>query len=323
MRRHLSLASLVVLIALALSSAPGLARERNAQGRSQPQSPERAGQSGEKAQPRQRSEPQRAEPQGRAQPRPPAQAGPPPRNATPPRREIPPRYFGPSREYFFPPISTVRGWYYHPYFGFYYGPYYGPFYPYPGPFAGWSLFSASAVRTRVKPVDTLVYVNGYYAGLVDDFDGFFQRLYLPSGEHTIELRLAGYQTFRESLFLAAGDSRDVVHVMEPLRPGEAVRAPMLPRTVPDEWISTAPPANAGDRPASPFGVLTLRLDPPDAQLWVDGEAWQDVSGQAELVIHVSAGWHHVEVRKAGLRTFTTDIQLSAGATTKLNVVLTP
>ena len=34
----------------------------------------------------------------------------------------------------------------------------------------------------------------YYAGIVDDFDGFFQRLTLPPGQHDITLYLEGYRT---------------------------------------------------------------------------------------------------------------------------------
>ena len=36
------------------------------------------------------------------------------------------------------------------------------------------------VRLMVRPRDAAVYVDGYYAGVVDDFDGVFQRLTLGS-----------------------------------------------------------------------------------------------------------------------------------------------
>ena len=43
---------------------------------------------------------------------------------------------------------------------------------------------------RSRPRDAAVYVDGYYAGIVDDFDGVFQRLTLEVGPHRIELERA-------------------------------------------------------------------------------------------------------------------------------------
>ena len=79
----------------------------------------------------------------------------------------------------------------------------------------------------VAPVETEVYINGYYAGLADDFDGLFQRLYVPAGEHEIELRLEGYQSFGVKVYVSPGDTREITHRMRPLPPGETM-APMSP-----------------------------------------------------------------------------------------------
>jgi hypothetical protein len=38
-----------------------------------------------------------------------------------------------------------------------------------------------------RPEEAAVYVDGFYAGIVDDFDGVFQKLLLPPGDHTIVL----------------------------------------------------------------------------------------------------------------------------------------
>jgi hypothetical protein len=50
------------------------------------------------------------------------------------------------------------------------------------------------VRLEVLPRHAEVLVDGYYAGIVDDFDGTFQRLELEEGAHTIEIRAPGFQT---------------------------------------------------------------------------------------------------------------------------------
>jgi hypothetical protein len=49
------------------------------------------------------------------------------------------------------------------------------------------------VRLHVRPREAAVYVDGYYAGIVDDFDGVFQRLTLEVGPHQIELDAPGLQ----------------------------------------------------------------------------------------------------------------------------------
>jgi hypothetical protein len=51
-----------------------------------------------------------------------------------------------------------------------------------------------AIRLKVKPADASVYIDGFYVGVVDDFDGTFQRLKLDAGPHRIEMRSPGHQT---------------------------------------------------------------------------------------------------------------------------------
>ena len=77
-----------------------------------------------------------------------------------------------------------------------------------------------AVRIEVNPKDSRdeieVYVDEGYVGVVDDFDGAFQRLYLPAGEHEIEVRLDGYRTFRQHVFVSPGKTYKIRHRMEPI-----------------------------------------------------------------------------------------------------------
>ena len=86
---------------------------------------------------------------------------------------------------------TAWGGYYGNRWGGYYGGYggyYGGGYgAYGGPY-GWSI---GGVRLKVKPKDAEVYVDGYYAGIVDDFDGMWQQLRLDDGGYHIEIRKPG------------------------------------------------------------------------------------------------------------------------------------
>jgi len=50
------------------------------------------------------------------------------------------------------------------------------------------------VRLKVKPRNAKVYVDGYFVGNVDDFDGAFQKLALNGGRHHVEIKADGYET---------------------------------------------------------------------------------------------------------------------------------
>jgi hypothetical protein len=49
------------------------------------------------------------------------------------------------------------------------------------------------LRLRIEPRTAEVFVDGYYAGIVDDFDGMFQHLTLAAGPHHIVVRAPEYQ----------------------------------------------------------------------------------------------------------------------------------
>ena len=103
---------------------------------------------------------------------------------------VPPGYYG--------------GFYPWGYAGLGFGGYLGGYYGYYGDggydAAGGGGGSSSAsgyeegrLRLNVKPKKAEVYVDGAYAGLVDDFDSSWQALHLDAGPHHIEMRLAGYE----------------------------------------------------------------------------------------------------------------------------------
>lgn len=105
------------------------------------------------------------------------------------------------------PVRFVRPYHYDPFwasgaFGWspmFYAPWslmwgtagYGP-YPF---FGGSTTFDTGGLRLKVRPRDAQVFVNGFYAGIVDDFDGLFQSLRLAPGGHKLEIRMPGYETF--------------------------------------------------------------------------------------------------------------------------------
>ncbi|WP_396623438.1 PEGA domain-containing protein [Luteitalea sp.] len=62
------------------------------------------------------------------------------------------------------------------------------------------------VRLKADPRDATVYVDGFYAGRVDDFDGATQKLKITQGTHRIELRAPGYETATFTVTIVAGET---------------------------------------------------------------------------------------------------------------------
>jgi PEGA domain len=135
---------------------------------------------------------------------------------------------------------VVRG-YYDP---FYYNPFYSPFgwgfgygyggYPYAayGPYSpygyGRSYESSGSARIQVTPKDAEVYVDGYRAGRVDDFDGTFQRLNVRPGPHELTVYLPGYRTLTERVYIGEGSTMKLKQSLEKLAPGETSTPPPAP-----------------------------------------------------------------------------------------------
>ncbi len=239
-----------------------------------------------------------------------------------PRRTAPARLVAPSR------ARTVyfRGYGYRPYLYGYYDPYLYGHYPYPYPYYG-AGYASGSVRLQVKPEQTEVYVDGYPAGVVDSYDGLFQRLRLPPGEHEIVLYLDGYESVRERLYLIAGEAYKIDYEMVPLAEG----IPQPPRPEPPEPVEPQVPSayqRVAEEPpaerlfaADQFGTLAVRVQPADAQVLIDDELWQGFEGYDRLVVEIGAGVHDVEVRRDGYRTYRTEVDVREGDTTMLNVSL--
>jgi hypothetical protein len=230
------------------------------------------------------------------------------------------------------------GWGWGPYWNSYwYGPYWGYPYPYWG---GGYRDNGADLRLEVKPKQTQVYVDGYYAGVVDDFDGSFQRLHIRPGDHELVLFLEGYKTVKQNIRLAQRQEARIKYDMTALAAGETAEPPPEPKaTPPDENYADNPPAQprrqapraappAGDVEAAVvqgegFGSLVIRVQPSGSDVLIDGERWQGPEGSERLVVQVSAGTHRVEVRKEGSTPFSTTIRVRPGETVPLNVSLPP
>jgi hypothetical protein len=113
----------------------------------------------------------------------------------------PPPVYRNYRNYYYPRHSYPYGY---GAFGlgyFYYDPYRwnpgGSYYPYGGagyyPRVGGFGFDVGELRLQVFPRNAQVFVDGYYAGTVDDYDGVFQALKLESGAYQIRISAPGFE----------------------------------------------------------------------------------------------------------------------------------
>ena len=91
-------------------------------------------------------------------------------------------------------------------------------------YGDYSRSNYGSIRIELEPKElrneARVYVEGGRLGVVDDFDGIFQRLTLDPGKYEIEIRLDGYRTFREQILVSSRRTYRLRHRMEPVTSAE-------------------------------------------------------------------------------------------------------
>jgi len=220
---------------------------------------------------------------------------------------------------------------------------YPPLYPYPAYRYG---YGEADLRFKVNPKDASVYIDGYFAGKVEDYNGTFERLHVEPGQHEVTVYLEGYRSLHQRLYLSPNTTRKIEGMLEKLPPGEplepapqpmvqpdrqdpgAGRPPIVgrgarraPAPPPDDRGRQAPPPNVSG--SSRFGTISVRVQPSGATVFVDGERWTGPANQDErLIVQVPEGRHHVEVERDGYERFVTEIDVRASDTKPVNVSLT-
>jgi PEGA domain-containing protein len=191
------------------------------------------------------------------------------------------------------------------------------------------------LRVQVTPRDAEVYLDGYLVGTVDEFDGVFQRLRVPYGEHEVSIYFDGYRTIRQKMLFRPGESYRIRDVMQPVAAGEAAEPRPSPSApAPGEERGRRPPM-ARERiepPMGPpsaadvqgnFGTLAIRVQPAGAEILIDGERWESPTAEDRLTVQLADGTHRLEIRKDGHKPYTAEVEIRRGRTSSLNVVLPP
>ena len=167
--------------------------------------------------------------QSRKPPAPPAQAVPRPRppKSAPPRT---PRHAPRPREtylYPFVPFADFDFVYRFPYGVYPYSRYGYPYSPYrfvfPPPGCVTTETEAhGTLRLDVPQRDAAVFVDGFYVGVVDDFNGVAETLDLGPGPHHLELRAPGFESLTFDVNIEAGRT---ITYRTPMRPAESPATP--------------------------------------------------------------------------------------------------
>jgi hypothetical protein len=240
-------------------------------------------------------------------------------------------------------VGVGFGYPFYGYPGYAYPYFYSPFwaspfwwgfqYPYPYPYPYGYYYPAADLRIQVQPKQAEVYIDGYLVGTVDNYDGTFQRLDVPLGEHEITVYAPGYRSINQRMLFRPRESYHIRDVMQPLPAGEEGEPRPAPAPRSQERAAQAPPPpqyappRGGERRvpdrdvrADQFGTLAVRVQPGDAEIAIDGERWEAPGGE-RIVVQLSEGSHRIDVRKEGYRTYTSTVRVHAGETTTLNVSL--
>ena len=107
---------------------------------------------------------------------------------------------------------------YRPYRPYIYDPLWGPLYSHR---YGYTYVQPEAnVKTEVRPKNTEVFVDGYFAGRASDFDGAFKQLHVTPGGHAITLFLDGFRTETQRIYARPDSTFKLNAKMERLAAGE-------------------------------------------------------------------------------------------------------
>ena len=108
-----------------------------------------------------------------------------------------------------------------------------------------------------------MFVDGYFVGTADEFDGALQRLRVEAGEHELEFYLEGYRTARQPVLFRREGTITIKHAMEPVGAGRNQRAADSDRTA----AGCRAPRAGSCRPARriPRPARTIAIAAPGAR----------------------------------------------------------
>jgi len=144
--------------------------------------------------------------------------------------------------------------------------------------------------------DSGVWIDGKYAGYVKELKGD-RKVLLPTGEHDILIRQAGYKDFTKKIVVAADQPQTIAVALE--------ENPKL------------------TYPGNDAAQLRLDIQPKRAAVFVDGSYMGhggDFGGRFHSML-VSPGKHQLKVTLNGFKSYETEIDAVASSKSQMKIVL--
>ena len=148
------------------------------------------------------------------------------------------------------------------------------------------------LKTKIKPSEAAVWIDGKFVGHADRFNGPGQTLSLPAGDHDIRISLVYYQDYETKVTIEPNSTTVIKQQLGPS----------------DE-----------KRPGPPYAEGKLRCKPDvDAAVIVNGRFighCDQMNGPAQALL-LWVGRHEIEVRLSGYKAFKTSVDVTESMTGK-------
>ena len=158
----------------------------------------------------------------------------------------------------------------------------------------------NAIHIRSVPAGAAIYLNGIYQGETME-NGYFPITDLRTGQHTVLLRLSGYDNYEERVSLSEGQTMTIYADLE--------------EGTGSTTSTTTPTPSVGT------GKLTVSTSPPGAEISIDGS----ISGRMTpaTITEIPAGTHTVHFQLAGYAPAEATVTITTGQTATLSLPLAP
>ena len=146
------------------------------------------------------------------------------------------------------------------------------------------------LKTKVKPANAAVYVDGQYVGHADQFNGPWQELFLNPGEHEITFTVVYFQDYSTRVSIQANQTAVIERQLEPS--GEQL-------------------------PEPPLGIVKFRCDPMcKGAVLVNGRFIghaDEMNGPMQRMV-IEPGTYKIELLQAGYQPVETTVTVEANQT---------
>ncbi len=172
----------------------------------------------------------------------------------------------------------------------------------------------------MKPKKAQLRVDGQVLGQARDYNGKWDLLYIEPGEHVFSFEAEGHMTLRLALEVKPGSYQRIDYR---LQQGEGIDPRSVEPSASRQSDEATEPAPPEQRPALRTGLLSLRVQPDDAAVYLDGEflARADELRRLHGAIPVASGRHTIEVVRPGFESASRTVDVGGSEPVRVEVEL--